>query len=115
MISVADHCGHRLSLALMVDPPYVGPMTPTAALQLAEDVVVDGFGPHRAALADLVAEARRRGVSPAVVGVAADPAAPAVARARALGRLVGEYCRLVEADARARDMASATPSGATAA
>ena len=111
MISIADHRGDGLSLALMDRSPYVGLMTPTAALQLAEDVVADGFGPHRAALADLFAGARRRGVSAVIVGVAADPAAPTVARARALGRLVGEYCRIVEADAGP----CAEPCGATAA
>jgi hypothetical protein len=91
----------------MKPDPYVGPMTPTAALQLAEDVAAEGFGAHRASLAVLFAHARRRGVAPVLVAIAADPAEPVVARERALGRLVGEWNRLVEA--------GSEPCGATAA
>lgn len=69
-------------------------MTPTAAANLAEAVVADGFGSHRAELAALFAGARRRGVNPVLVAVAADPREPVVARLRALGRVVVEYCRL---------------------
>ena len=79
---------------LMIGSPYGGPMTPTAATELAESVMADGFGAHRAALAALFAGARRRGVTPVLVAVAADPTEPAVARLRALGRVVVEYCRL---------------------
>lgn len=70
-------------------------MTPTAAQQLAESVVADGFDAHRAELAALLAAASHRGVNPLVVAVAADPAEPTVARLRALGRVVVEHCRLV--------------------
>lgn len=70
---------------------YVGCMTPTAATRLAEAVVEDGFDAHRAALAALFAGARRRGVCEAVIGVAADPTAPKVARERALGAVVVRY------------------------
>ena len=78
---------------------YGDVMTPTAAQALAESVVVDGFGSHRAALAALFAGARRRGVNPVVVAVAADPTEARVVRERALGRLVVEYSRLGDADA----------------
>ncbi len=71
-------------------------MTPTTAQQLAEAVVRDGFGSHRAALAALFAGAHRRGVTPVLVAVAADPAAPVPVRERALGRVVVEYCRILE-------------------
>ena len=93
-------------------------MTPTAAQQLAESVVADGFGSHRAALAALFAGARRRGVDPAVVAIAADPTEPVVVRERALGRVVVDYCRLVEAAAVTAVAAMAPcaePCGATAA
>lgn len=66
-------------------------MTPTAATELAEAVVEDGFGAHRAALAALFAGARRHGVCETLIGVAADPSAPAVARERALGKVVVRY------------------------
>lgn len=66
-------------------------MTPTAATQLAEAVVEDGFGAHRASLAALFAGARRRGVCETLIGIAADPSAPTVVRERALGRLVVAY------------------------
>lgn len=75
-------------------------MTSTAAQQLAESVVADGFGAHRAQLAALFAGARRRGVNPVVVTVAADPTEPRAVRERALGRLVVEYSRLDETAAR---------------
>ncbi len=71
-------------------------MTSTAAQHLAESVVRDGFGSHRASLAALFAGARRRGVTPVLVAVAADPTAPIPVRERALGRLVVEYCRIIE-------------------
>ena len=86
-------------------------MTPTAALQLAESVVADGFAPHQEALADLLAEAYHRGVDPVVVGVVADPTEPTVARERALGRLIGQHRHLVEAGS----VPCAEPCGATAA
>ena len=81
---------------LMTGSPYVGPMTPTAATQLAESVVADGFGAHRAALAALFAGARRRGVSETLVSVVADPTAPEVVREQALGKLVVAYVRACE-------------------
>ncbi len=68
-------------------------MTPTAAIQLAESVVEDGFAPHRAAIAALLAGARRRGVSETLVTVVGDPTAPRPVRERALGRLVFLYVR----------------------
>lgn len=71
-------------------------MTPTAAIQLAESVVADGFGSHRAALAALFAGARRRGVSETLVSIAADPTEPHVVRERALGKLVVAYVRACE-------------------
>lgn len=71
-------------------------MTPTTAQHLAEAVVRDGFGSHRASSAALFAGARRRGVTPVLVAVAADPTEPIPARERALGRLVVEYCRILE-------------------
>lgn len=66
-------------------------MTPTAATQLAEAVVADGFGAHRAELAALFAGARRRGLCETLIGIAADPSAPTVARERALGKIVVQY------------------------
>jgi hypothetical protein len=69
-------------------------MSPTAAQELAEAVVTDGFGPHRAALAALFAGSRRLGVDPVLVAVAADPTEALVARQRALGRVVVDYARL---------------------
>ncbi|WP_436795307.1 hypothetical protein [Actinospongicola halichondriae] len=68
-------------------------MTPTAATQLAESVVEDGFAAHRAAVAALLAGARRRGVSETLVGIVGDPTAPRPVRERALGRLVFLYVR----------------------
>ena len=78
-------------------------MTSTAAQQLAEAVVVDGFGPHRAALAALFAEARRLGVTRILVDMASDPSEPRAARERALGRVVVQYSRLIEEAERALD------------
>lgn len=73
-------------------------MTPTTAQELAEAVVVDGFGAHKAALAALFAGARRRGVSETLVSIAADPFEVDVVRLRALGRVVVDYVRAVECD-----------------
>ena len=81
-------------------------MTPTEAIELAEAVVADGFGSHRAQLAALFAGARRRGVNPVLVAIAADPTEPEVARLRALGRVVVEYSRLAEPPA---DVSGARP------
>ncbi len=72
-------------------------MTSTAAQQLAEAVVADGFGAHRAALAALFAGARRRGVNETLVTIAADPDEVDVVRLRALGRLVVAYCATTSA------------------
>ncbi len=55
---------------------------------LAEGVVADGFAPHQAAVAELVARARSLGVCPVLTDVVADPSAPRPARERALGRVV---------------------------
>ncbi|MDE0801854.1 MAG: hypothetical protein OSA99_00895 [Acidimicrobiales bacterium] len=66
-------------------------MTPTAATELAEAVVEDGFGDHRPAVAALLAGARGRGVCETLIGIAADPSAPTVARERALGKIVVQY------------------------
>ena len=81
----------------MTANPYVGHMTPTAATHLAESVVEDGFGAHRAALAALFAGARRRGVSETLVSIAADPSEGRHVRERALGKLVVAYVRACEA------------------
>ena len=75
---------------------YGDGMTPTAALQLAEAVVADGFGAHRPALAALFAGARRRGVNETLVSIAADPDEVDVVRFRALGRVVVEYTRAIQ-------------------
>lgn len=89
---------------------YGGDMTPTAALDLAEAVVRDGFGSHRAALAALFSGARRRGVCETLVAIAADPTAPLVARQRALGRVVVAYTAIETAgDAAASDGAAPLP------
>lgn len=81
----------------MMTDPYVGHMTSTAATHLAESVVEDGFGAHRAALAALFAGARRRGVSETLVSIAADPTEPTHVRERALGKLVVASVRACEA------------------
>lgn len=73
-------------------------MTSTAAQELAEAVVADGFGAHRAALAALFAGARRRGVNETLVAIAADPDEITVVRERALGRVVVAYCATAERD-----------------
>ena len=65
-------------------------MTPTAAQQLAESVVADGFTAHRTALAAFLGAAERRGANPVLLAVAGNAAEPEVARLRALGRLVVE-------------------------
>ena len=83
-------------------------MSPTAAQQLAEAVVSDGFGTHRAALAALFAGARRRGVSETLVSIAADPDEVDVVRFRALGRVVVEYLRAGESAEADRPVAPAT-------
>lgn len=62
--------------------------TTDALLGLAEAVVADGFPAHTAALADVVAVARRAGVRTVLVDIVADEASPVVARQRALGRLI---------------------------
>ena len=95
----------------MKGSPYVGPMTPTAATRLAESVVEDGFGAHRAALAALFADARRRGVGETLLVIAADPTAPTVVRERALGKIVVEYvaaCVVPPRDAVVEPLASGT-------
>ncbi len=70
-------------------------MTPTTALNLAEAVVADGFGAHRAELAALFAGARRAGVRETLVSIAADPTEVDVVRLRALGRVVVAYSAAV--------------------
>ena len=70
--------------------------TATAAQELAEAVVADGFGVHRATLAAFLTHARRVGVTPILVEIAEDPTEVRPVRERALGRVVVQYCRLVE-------------------
>ncbi len=72
-------------------------MTPTTAIELAESVVEDGFGAHRAALAALAAGARRQGVSDVLVTIAVDPTEPRAVRERALGKIVARYANACEA------------------
>ncbi len=81
----------------MFEDPYLGDMTPTAAIELAEAVVENGFAAHQATLAALLADARRHGVSEALVVAASDAAEPQPVRERALGMLVVRYVRLYEA------------------
>lgn len=81
----------------MLFPSYVDRMTPTAATELAEAVVEDGFGSHRAALASLFDDARRHGVSETLVAIADDPSEPRPVRERALGMVVVRYVRAYDA------------------
>lgn len=80
----------------MNETSYGAGMTPTASQQLAESVVADGVGAHRAAIVALVADARRLGVNPVLADIVTDPSGPDVARERALGRLVVEHACLSE-------------------
>ena len=82
----------------MTPSPYGEDMsTTTTAQELAEAVAADGFAAHRAALAALFTNARRLGVTPILVDIAEDPSEARAVRERALGRVVVQYCRLVEA------------------
>lgn len=68
-------------------------MAPDIALHLAESIVVNGFDPFDAELAELLQEARQSNVSAVLVEVAGDGSTPTPVRERALGRVVVELCR----------------------
>jgi hypothetical protein len=68
-------------------------MASDTALHLAESIVTDGFDSLDAELAELLDEARRCDVSPALVEVAGDRSTPVPVRERALGRVVVELSR----------------------
>ncbi len=57
-------------------------------MDLAEAIVADGFAAHHAAVAELVARARRVGVCAVLTDVVADATAPRPVRERALGRVL---------------------------
>lgn len=86
---------------------YVGDMT--SPLELAEHIVTDGFDHHLPALAELLADARHRGVRAILVDIVADPAAPTVVRERALGRVVVAVTRVEAARRRARPCPRSAP------
>lgn len=72
-------------------------MTEASARMLAGEIANRGFSVERNAQAALWACARRRGVDPLVISVAADPTEPTVVRYRALAVVVARYCaQLVE-------------------
>ncbi len=58
------------------------------AVALAEAVVESGFDAHVHPIDLLVADARRRGLSPVLAGIVADRTEPTPVRERALGRLL---------------------------
>ncbi|MBA3605664.1 MAG: hypothetical protein H0W46_06785 [Acidimicrobiia bacterium] len=73
--------------------------TPTTLLQtpltdLARAIDTDGLAHHEAALRDVVAAARRAGLSPVLAGVLGDPGQPDVARLRAFGLLASQLAAL---------------------
>ena len=81
------------SQALAIDAVTPIAMSPQA---LAEAVAADGFDAHIGAVADLVDETRRLGISDVLAAVVLDRHQPLVARERAFGRLVAAYCRSLE-------------------
>jgi hypothetical protein len=62
------------------------------AQALAEAVATDGFDAHVDAVAELVAEARRKGVCELLATISLDRHEATVVRERAFGRLVVSYC-----------------------
>lgn len=70
-------------------------MTGEVVRALASEIALHGFSVERTAQAALWAGARRRGVDPLLVSVAADPAERTVVRFRALSAVVSRYCTLV--------------------
>ena len=73
-------------------------MTAGDVRALAQTIAEQGFSVEVGAQAALWAGARRRGVSPALVSVAADPTEQEFVRFRALAMVVARYCALVGAD-----------------
>lgn len=70
-------------------------MTEEAVRTLAGEIALHGFSVEKSAQAALWAGARRRGVDPLLVSVAADPTERTVVRFRALAAVVSRYCALV--------------------
>lgn len=66
---------------------------------LGHAIARDGFGPHEAEVARVVALGVDAGVSRVLLAVTADRAEPEVARTRALGRVLVALGRTVAADA----------------
>ena len=86
---------HRSALPLGRTPAG---MTTHDVRALAESIAEHGFSVEVGAQAALWAGARRRGVSPVLVSIAADPTEQEVVRFRALAKVVSRYCALVAAD-----------------
>lgn len=70
-------------------------MTEEAVRTLAGEIALHGFSVEKSAQAALWAGARRRGVDPLLISVAADPTEPTVVRFRALAAVVSRYCALL--------------------
>ena len=70
-------------------------MTEEAVRALAGEIALHGFSVEKSAQAALWAGARRRGVDPLLISVAADPTERTVVRFRALAAVVSRYCALV--------------------
>lgn len=70
-------------------------MTEKAVRTLAGEIALHGFAMEKSAQAALWAGARRRGVDPLLISVAADPTEQTVVRFRALAAVVSRYCALV--------------------
>ena len=68
-------------------------MTPLVALELAENIVADGFAARQDALSTLNEAATERDVNPVLIQVVSDDNEPRAARERALGRLVVQLSR----------------------
>lgn len=60
---------------------------------LADRLATHGPSPLHGELRDLIRDARRRGVTPLLVTILADPTQPDVARQRAFGRILAELAR----------------------
>ena len=68
-------------------------MTAVHALELAEHIVTDGFTACEADVTALNRAAAERRISPVLIDVVADAAAPRPVRERALGRIVVQLSR----------------------
>ena len=92
------HMKHRPQALQTPQTRHIDAVTPLALSPqaLAEAVVADGFDAHIQAVADLVADTRRLGISDVLAAVVLDRHQPLVARERAFGRLVAAYCRAIE-------------------